>query len=564
MNIYYHIDTFQRYLQDPTRGPGITTAHNAPIPCDPHEGSGEAFFSPVDGGLHFGNSGPCRPDRAEDGHVMLHEYGHAIQPNQVPTWGNTNPVTGRAETRAMGEGFGDILACVFFSDHGGGYRREVFEQWIFGDVGGLRRVDGIKVYPGAWANQEHADAEIWSAALWNIYRAIGGDSMVPADRQAARDALIKTVVLSHHRLVGNASMPDGAEAVMLENAALDHYRGRHLMQMFDSFHARGLLVSNPSADLTISDGATFWNSPDLWIRNSDDGGTTHQEPEAGQDNWFYARVSNQGTVNARAFVVTFNVKPWAGTQFVYPNDFVPYISAAVGFNLAPGASTVVKAKWPEALVPPAGTHACWLASVYTPTDLTPAGAHVWEHNNLAQKNLTVVDLIPGDSLVVPVQLGNLAQEGGMHRLEARRPRQWRKLPVALVHEDPEVVGNLFRSVEEVPLPELPVPTRPEPVVRFLEPTPVEIVHRGVAIDPVRLMMGRDSTIDIGPEPREPVATNGTEDGLGKVEAALGTDPEGLTAIAFRPGAGGVPGDTTVEEPGVGGLEGGRTAGSRAG
>jgi hypothetical protein len=276
------------------------------------------------------------------------------------------------------------MACVFFADHGGGYRREVFEQWIFADVGGLRRVDGTKVYTDPWDPVEHANGEIWSAALWNIYRAIGGDSMNPADRQAARDELIKTVVLSHHRLAGNASMPDGAEAIMIENAALDHYRGRHLMQMLDSFHARGLLVTNPNADLTISDGATFWNSPDLWIRNSDDGGTTHQEPEFGQDNWFYARVRNQGTTTARAFVVTFNVKPWAGTEFVYPNDFIPCISAAVGFELAPGATTVVKAKWPQALVPSVGTHACWLASVYTPTDLTPTGAHVWEHNNLAQ------------------------------------------------------------------------------------------------------------------------------------------------------------------------------------
>ena len=31
VNVYYAIDTFQRYLQDPTRGPAVTTAHNSPI-----------------------------------------------------------------------------------------------------------------------------------------------------------------------------------------------------------------------------------------------------------------------------------------------------------------------------------------------------------------------------------------------------------------------------------------------------------------------------------------------------------------------------------------------------
>src|SRR5262249_48806712 len=269
VNIYYHIDTLQRYLQSIE----ITTAHNSVIQCDPHDGTGvaaPAFFSPLDGGLHFSDSGPCRPDRAEDGEVMVHEYGHAIQNDQVPGWGTMNPVTNRFETGAMGEGFGDALACIFFSDHGGGYHREVFEPWIFGDVGGLRRVDGTKVYPVDWQSEVHADGEIWSAALWNIFRTSGGDSMSAAVRADARRAVIKSVVLSHHLLLASASMPEGAEAVMTENAALDEYRGAQLMQMLDSFHARGLLVCDAAANLTIEDGPTFYNSPNLWVRNFDD------------------------------------------------------------------------------------------------------------------------------------------------------------------------------------------------------------------------------------------------------------------------------------------------------
>lgn len=558
VNVYYHTDACQRYLQNGAQGPAITTAHNAQIRCDPHEGGGGAWFSPLDGGLHFGNSGPCRPDRAEDAHVILHEYGHAIQNNQVPGWGAQNPTTGRWEARAMGEGFGDILACVFFAGHGGGFQREIFEQWIFGDVGGLRQVDGTKTYPTDWLApsggylQEHPNGEIWSASLWNIYRAIGGDSMNAAVRQAARDALLKTVVLSHHLLAANASMPDAAEAIMRQNAALDEYLGRHLMQALDSFHARGLLPCDPAADLTITDGTTFWNSPDLWIRNSDDGGTTHQSPEAGQDNWFHARVTNIGSVAARAFVVTFNVKPWAGTEFVYPGDFIPYISAGVGFNLAPGASTVVKAKWPASMVPAAGTHACWLASVYTPTDLTPTGAHVWEHNNLAQKNLTVVDLVPGDSFLLPVQIGNLGSVlAGLYRLEIRRPKEWTSMPVAIVHRNPEVVRRLAQSIEEVAVRPHAVIAQPQPVLRFLEPARVEVAHRGVATDPVRFLLGRDSSIDLGPDaPSAEVAQagGGVEpiDGLLDRQADLVSDRQENLALAFRPGP--LTGFPTVLQP----------------
>src|SRR5262245_17577394 len=359
--VYFHIDSVQRYIQSL----GITTAHNKQIEADAHDGSGGAWFSPGDLGIHFGDSGPCRPDRGEDADSMVHEYGHAIQNDQVPNWGVTNPVTGRAETRAMGEGFGDILACVFYAERAGGFQREIFEDWCFADtsIHGLRRVDGTKVYPTDWHNEEHDDGEIWSAALWNTYRTIGGDSMNAGEREAAGDALLKTLILSHHSVAADASMPDGAEALMDTNAELDDFRGKHLIQMLNSFHDRGLLRSPASGvDLWIRDavgdpgvnlftGPTFWNSPDLWIRNSNDNGTTHQEPEFGQDNWFHARVRNRGTQTARAFVVTFNVKPWAGTEFVYPGDWIPYISAAVGYNLAPGASVVVKAKWPKALVP---------------------------------------------------------------------------------------------------------------------------------------------------------------------------------------------------------------------
>lgn len=548
VNVYYHVDTLQRYIQSL----GITNANNRQIECDAHDGTGPtapAFYSPVDRGLHFSDSGPCRPDRGEDGECIYHEYGHAIQDNQVPGWGARNPTTNRDETRAMGEGFGDALACIYVApDHP--FQREVFEDWVFADTAGLRRVDGTKVYPAdttgivaPWTGSEHANGEIWSAALWNIYRAIGGDSVNVAERRAARDAILKSVILSHFSVAANGTMPDGAEAVMETHAELNDYLGRHLMQMLDSFHARNILPCSPQADLYIREdasdpgvdlytGPVFWNSPDLWIRNANDNETTHQNPESGQDNWFHARVRNRGTTTARAFVVTFNVKPWAGVQFTYPNDWIPFISAAVGFNLAPGASTVVRAKWPAALVPAAGTHACWLASVYTPVDVTPAGRHVWESNNLAQKNLTVVNLQPDASAVVKFQLGNLhAVSAERFRIELRRPQAWGSMPVAIVHANPEAVRALARSVEEVPIAVEPTVAQPSRFIRFLEPARVEIGGRGVVLNPVNITLGRDSLLDL-----DPATVVQQIDAIagGEREADLVADAS-TAALAFRPG-----------------------------
>lgn len=184
-------------------------------------------------------------------------------------------------------------------------------------------------------------------------------------------------------------------------------------ELVDAFHrfVYGFGDPAPAPDLWLRDdpadpGANFWagrfwDSPDLWIRNADDGGTVHQAVESGQDNWFYARVRNRGTTAARHVLVTFNVKPFAGIQFQYLTDFLPCVAAAAAFDLAPGASTIVKARWPAALVPPPGTHACLLAAAIARLDHPAAGGHVWEHNNLAQKNLTVVNLFPDDWLVLP-------------------------------------------------------------------------------------------------------------------------------------------------------------------
>ncbi len=185
----------------------------------------------------------------------------------------------------------------------------------------------------------------------------------------------------------------------------------------DAFHrfVYGFGDTGSAPDLWLQDAAAhtgadywsgdFWDSPDLWVRHADDGGLTHQNPEYGQDNWFYARVRNRGGL-ARHFAVSFNVKSFAGFQFVYPADFLPCTSAVADFELGPGDIRVVKARWPAALVPPEGTHACLLAAAIARSDHPAAGLHVWEYNNLAQKNLTVVDLSPGDWIVLPLSIAN--------------------------------------------------------------------------------------------------------------------------------------------------------------
>ncbi|MBO9564467.1 MAG: hypothetical protein J7621_16905 [Niastella sp.] len=252
-----------------------------------------------------------------------------------------------------------------------------------------------------------------------------------------------------------------ASTAMLEEFLLTQHNND---QLVDAFHRFVYNLPNPSPapDLWIKDNApdpggnftdgAFWDSPDLWIRNQDDGLTTHQAPEYGQDNWFYARVRNKAaTGTARHFVVTFNAKSFAGTEFVYPGDFLPCIAAKAEFDLGPGETRIVKARWPRSKVPPAGTHSCLLASVISRNDHPASGLHAWEHNNLAQKNLTIVNLQPDMFIIIPFVLINvlLGQED-RHELEIWRDSRVTDYPVSIVHPSKDFFSH-HKGVKLVPL-----------------------------------------------------------------------------------------------------------------
>ncbi|MFX0023529.1 MAG: M36 family metallopeptidase [Candidatus Hermodarchaeota archaeon] len=443
--VYYHVDTIQRYIQSL----GITTAHNKQIEADAHDEHEYAWFSPIDGGIHFGDSGQCKPDRGEDADAIVHEYGHAIQHDQVPNWGNASPITGRYETRAMGEGFCDILACVYFSECGGGYQREVFEDWCFADESGMRRVDGNKVYPTDWANNVHADGEIWSAALWNIYLAIGGDSNNALERTAARDELLKTVIMSHHSVADDATMPDGAEAFMDTNSEDDAYLGRHLIEMLDSFHDRGIIECSPGSDLKISS---------LWSQVDDSSIRSHENVEAGQDNWFFAEINNNGGTEARAFVVTFSfVSPFHTP--IYPNDFRDnIISAVIEYNLGPGQTRTVWARWPRDSIPPLETgstqrHGCIFAEVYNPEDHVPEDATTISTGNgkIRYRNTNIIDMVPDETADYYYSTSNYnSKKEELIHLEVIRPKKWENLEIVLLHHDPNVITKMWGIIKDFP------------------------------------------------------------------------------------------------------------------
>jgi hypothetical protein len=343
---------------------------------------------------------------------------------------------------------------------------------------------GCTATPGSLQHEAHhswwgrgakpaSQADGWWDEAWTVYHDLGGVGVQPYD--FAEPPVTLSPRNRYSRVTPVAAYSAGARffagAAALSSPALltswmgEFYRAHldrptttealeaHLVSrsgspdLVDAFHrwAYGFGDPAPTPDLWLRDdpghtGAEhwpgrFWDSPDLWIRHRDDGGTGHQAPRAGRDNWFHARVRNRGRGTARHLVVTFQVRPFAGVQFTWPGDFLPSLTAAAAFDLAPGQTRVVRVRWPAAAVPPAGTHACWLAAVLTRSDRPSGGSHVWEHGNLAQKNLTVVRAPRGASVLVPFTArGSRPGEAGT--FEIRRPEALATLTARITKPKP--------------------------------------------------------------------------------------------------------------------------------
>ena len=198
VNAYYAVTEAQKKIQDL----GFTDVNNRSVQllvnADPQDNSN---YNPTTQAITYGFGGV---DDAEDAEVVIHEYGHAVQDNQVPGFGSGD------EQGAMGEGFGDFLAGMLYMNRGDSAdqatRRYCIAEWdvtSYNPVdpanpgsGCLRWINGIDESTGADIGQYsntpdevHNDGRFWSAGMTCIFEGLGGDL-------AARDKALKLV----HRL----------------------------------------------------------------------------------------------------------------------------------------------------------------------------------------------------------------------------------------------------------------------------------------------------------------------------------------------------------------------------
>jgi Fungalysin metallopeptidase (M36) len=166
---YHAIDAAQAYLD--ALGFSEVNASSQQVRTDAFAADTSIYVPGVDQIL----MGAGGVDDAEDPEVTWHEYGHAIEADQVPGWGQ------RYEARAIGEGFADYFAAAMSVASGSDTATTPAACLMDWDATArtdalphcVRRVDTDKTWSGTPDGDPHVDGEIWSAALWDLYQQFG-------------------------------------------------------------------------------------------------------------------------------------------------------------------------------------------------------------------------------------------------------------------------------------------------------------------------------------------------------------------------------------------------------
>ena len=233
VNLYYHVDLSQRYVQSLDIGHAV---QEVSLRAHPHGlGSQDnARYDPSLNAIMFGDGGI---DDAEDADVIWHEYGHALLHDVAPSGLNGN------EGRALHEGWGDFWAASYsrgLIDDGTVPDRDwkkVF-TWDGNETWNGRFLNVTGTYPevtgcdGGGVCNIYFDGQFWATSVMELWEDLG------------HDVLDRLILASHAHLEGFVTFPSSAEALL--QADYDLYDGAHASTILEILGERGLL--DPSAE----------------------------------------------------------------------------------------------------------------------------------------------------------------------------------------------------------------------------------------------------------------------------------------------------------------------------
>ncbi|MBS1782926.1 MAG: S8 family serine peptidase [Bacteroidetes bacterium] len=190
----------------------------------------------------------------------------------------------------------------------------------------------------------------------------------------------------------------------------------------------GLTIDAEMLDIDPNYPFGYDKSPDIWVRNIDDNGTEHQNPEFtnGQPVWVYVRVRNKGCIPSNSTDVLNLNWSKAASWSSWPQNWDgsnPNMGNSVGQQsigvILPGQEKIFKFQW-NLTVPIAnnGWKSCLMSVISSSNDPTTyypnrLDKFITYNNNVAINNVTIVDILPG---IQSVTIGDrvLPPGGFMH------------------------------------------------------------------------------------------------------------------------------------------------------
>ncbi|MBI1306007.1 MAG: T9SS type A sorting domain-containing protein [Bacteroidetes bacterium] len=254
VNAFYHLTRYADHVEK--RGYKNLLVDTLVIDAHGYNGSDLSSFNymvnPVQ--LEFGTGGV---DDAEDGEVVIHEFGHSLSFQASP-----NTVKG-SERSAMEEGNADYFSTSYsrtFTDHAW---QDVFnwdghnEFW-----NGIRTGDPMN-YPNDFKNSLNHDRELWSSPLMCLYDSIG---------QGVTDSLVMEHLFYQ---TTNTTMPEMAKIILKIDTLL--FGGRHYYPVKECFVQYGILhwgaavpVITPASQIKILNTTGFASGTGSLIVQSGD------------------------------------------------------------------------------------------------------------------------------------------------------------------------------------------------------------------------------------------------------------------------------------------------------